>query len=412
MQLNRKPRTCGVFYFSFWGFLATLPLNNIKNLHFEYNILNLADNITYSGVMRASYTYLSDGTKLSVTDANGTGYDYLGSLTYSKSGNLRTLESTDFSRGRIVKSGNSTTPYYYIADHLGSTRVILDNSQNVLWRSDYYPYGTLHNSGNSYPITIPNRYTFSGKEEQTTGTLDLLDFGARDYDRTLCRWLQQDPLSSKYPGISQYVYCVNNPVKYVDPDGRFPVWAIVGAAVDYGFQVYNNYQKGNTGYDAWVGNVDFVDVGLSVINPMGKFKVAKTLLVEGTKAVIDITVNEGVNVNTNVEEVATKTVVNTVVDLGVGIVTDAGSKKAVQNVNKEVSTANQKLKTAERQAQRSPNSTKKAENVSNAQSNAQAARNKQVRTQMLNSTVGKAPNATQQAATTATEIIRKEYEER
>ncbi len=204
---------------------GNLSFDGRKNLHFEYNILNLADNITSSGVMRASYTYLSDGTKLSVTDANGTGYDYLGSLTYSKSGNLRTLESTDFSRGRIVKSGNSTTPYYYIADHLGSTRVILDNSQNVLWRSDYYPYGTLHNSGNSYPITIPNRYTFSGKEEQTTGTLALLDFGARLYDRTLCRWMTQDPLSSKYPGISQYVYCINNPVRFIDLDGMDPIYA-------------------------------------------------------------------------------------------------------------------------------------------------------------------------------------------
>ncbi len=71
MPINLNPRTFGVFYFSFWGFLATLPLKNIKNLHFEYNILNFADNITSSGVMRASYTYLSDGTKLSVTDANG-----------------------------------------------------------------------------------------------------------------------------------------------------------------------------------------------------------------------------------------------------------------------------------------------------------------------------------------------------
>ena len=136
------------------------------------------------------------------------------------------------------------------------------------------------------------------------------------------------------------------------------------------------------------------------MNPTGKFKVAKTLLVEGTQAVVDLTANEGVNVNTNVKEVATKTIVNTVVDVKAGKITDAGSKKAVQNSKKEVATANQRLKSAERQADRSPNSPKKAEIVKNAQSNLQSARNKQVRTQMLNSTVGKAPNATHSAANT------------
>lgn len=82
----------------------------------------------------------------------------------------------------------------------------------------------------------------------------------------------------------------------------------------------------------------------------------------------------------------------------------------MQTRGREVATANQKLKTAERQAQRSPNSTKKAENVNNAQSNVQSARNKQVRTQMLNSTVGKAPNATQQGATTITNKALKDEE--
>ena len=126
---------------------------------------------------------------------------------------------------------------------------------------------------------------------------------------------------------------------------------------------------------------------------------------EATKATIDITTNDGVNVNTDIQDVATKTVVNTVVDMGVGKVTDAGSTKAVQNANKEMSVANKQLKTAERQADRSPNSTKKAENVNNAQSNVQSARNKQVQTQMLNSTVGRAPNAIQQGASTATNRI-------
>lgn len=63
-------------------------------------------------------------------------------------------------------------------------------------------------------------------------------------------------------------------------------------------------------------------------------------------------------------------------------------------------------------AQGSPNSTKKAENVNTANSNVQTARNKEVATKMLNSTVGQAPNAVQQVAKTITDRIQKDEERR
>lgn len=44
--------------------------------------------------------------------------------------------------------------------------------------------------------------------------------GSRYYNPATALWLGVDPLASKYPGVSPYVYCVSNPVKYVDPDGR------------------------------------------------------------------------------------------------------------------------------------------------------------------------------------------------
>ena len=48
----------------------------------------------------------------------------------------------------------------------------------------------------------------------------LLDFGARFYDPSTAIFLQQDPLAEKYYNISPYAYCANNPVNFVDPDGR------------------------------------------------------------------------------------------------------------------------------------------------------------------------------------------------
>ena len=65
------------------------------------------------------------------------------------------------------------------------------------------------------------RYTFSGKErDEETG---YSYFGARYYHPTLSIWLSVDPMSDKYPGVSPYVYCANNPVRLVDPNGR-DVW--------------------------------------------------------------------------------------------------------------------------------------------------------------------------------------------
>ena len=48
----------------------------------------------------------------------------------------------------------------------------------------------------------------------------LLDFGARFYDPAAAIFLQQDPLAEKYYNISPYAYCANNPVNFVDPDGK------------------------------------------------------------------------------------------------------------------------------------------------------------------------------------------------
>ena len=47
-------------------------------------------------------------------------------------------------------------------------------------------------------------------------------YGARYYDRAGQRFISVDPLASKYPGWSPYVYTLGNPVKYVDPDGAQP----------------------------------------------------------------------------------------------------------------------------------------------------------------------------------------------
>ncbi|MGD9494459.1 MAG: RHS repeat-associated core domain-containing protein [Bacteroidales bacterium] len=62
------------------------------------------------------------------------------------------------------------------------------------------------------------RYTFSAKELDDETQYSY--FGARYYDSDLSVWLSVDPLSDKYPNLSSYAYCANNPVMLVDPDGN------------------------------------------------------------------------------------------------------------------------------------------------------------------------------------------------
>jgi RHS repeat-associated protein len=167
--------------------------------------------------------------------------------------------------GRINKTNTGYEITYFITDHLGSTRVITDANGSIKEQNDYYPFGKKHENPNL--MTSTNRWGFSGKEKQTTSDINYMDFGSRMYDDFLGRWFTHDPMAEEYYPLSPYAYCGNNPVISIDTDGEF-FWIVVAvvviyAAVDYGVQVYNNYQKGYTGSKAWFGEIDFVDVALS-----------------------------------------------------------------------------------------------------------------------------------------------------
>ena len=68
------------------------------------------------------------------------------------------------------------------------------------------------------------RYTFSGKERDEESGFSY--FGSRYYNSAYSIWMSVDPMSDKYPNMSPYAYCGNNPVKCVDPRGEEigPIW--------------------------------------------------------------------------------------------------------------------------------------------------------------------------------------------
>ncbi|MFA6878805.1 MAG: RHS repeat-associated core domain-containing protein, partial [Bacteroidales bacterium] len=85
----------------------------------------------------------------------------------------------------------------------------------------YYSFGKSMTTGNTYPTTSSNRWKYNGKETQTTGEVNWLDYGARMYDEVIGRWIKPDPMSEKYFFQSPYVYVRNSPIVYVDPTGMY-----------------------------------------------------------------------------------------------------------------------------------------------------------------------------------------------
>ena len=189
-------------------------------LNLRYNDLNLIEKVMRGDTIVAKYSYLSDGTKLSATDSAGNGLYYSGSLVYSKHGSALTMESCAFTGGRFVATATGVEARYFVTDHLGSVRAVVNDDGEVLERNDYYPFGSRWDDG----LLSDNRYRYNGKEAQAFLNNPYLDYGARQYDSDGAIWLGKDPLSEKYYPISPYVFCLGNPILYKDPTGLAPIY--------------------------------------------------------------------------------------------------------------------------------------------------------------------------------------------
>lgn len=211
---------------------------------------------------------------------------------------------------------------YYLTDHLGSVRVTVNERGDVAGWDDYYPFGLqmpgrTQNIGNEH-----DDVKFTGHELEQQGGLGLYYAQARMYDPAIGRFLSVDPMAASFPSWSSYVYAVNNPLIYIDPDGRAPwlVGAVVGAAVEATSQVVTNMAQGQSFSDA-VTNIDAGKVGVATAAgaASGGLSVVKGLAT-GVKVAgsVAINVGEGAVQNTLSGEEVTLNSIATDVVFGVG----------------------------------------------------------------------------------------------
>ena len=141
--------------------------------------------------------------------------------------------------------------FYYHPDHLGSSSYITNLDGEVVQHIEYVPFGEVFIEERNNTWNTP--YLFNAKEyDEETG---MYYYGARYYEPRISLWMSTDPLHENYPNISSYVYCINNPIKLVDPNGAEThvaqnedgTYRVIGGVLnkDRNIYVYSKDKNGN-----------------------------------------------------------------------------------------------------------------------------------------------------------------------
>jgi RHS repeat-associated protein len=172
--------------------VSSIAVNNQYIIDYDYDA---SGERVYSGMGNSSKIYINSFTSnpLTIIDSNDNVTHYI----YGPKG--------------IVAKRNESLTYYLLKDHLGSTRVVMNENNQAISSYDYDAWGNPMNS----TVSEESAYRYTGREyDDETG---LHNFRARLYDSALMRFFQVDPAEQF---ASPYGYCGNNPIGLVDPDGN------------------------------------------------------------------------------------------------------------------------------------------------------------------------------------------------
>jgi RHS repeat-associated protein len=228
-----------------------------------YNHLNLPTKIIITGGT-ITYNYNVLGQKVSKTVSNNnptttSNTEYLGGFQYNN-GVLQYIPTAEgYVKNTVVNGANTYDYIFNYTDHLGNIRLsygIAPGTQQltIFEENNYYPFGLKHATYNYQLKTIENlkdvpslnttsdskaavtidpdpignlqiiknsgyQYKYNGKELQEELGLNMYDYGARNYDPAIGRWMSVDPLAENSRRWTLYNYAYNNPIYFIDPDG-------------------------------------------------------------------------------------------------------------------------------------------------------------------------------------------------
>lgn len=288
---------------------------NKKIAKIQYNLLNLPNRLQWTNGNATSYLYSADGIKRRVTHQTASGYvgvpmgslvpltasqiaqttttDYCGNVIYENGVLSRILTE----EGYITLSGTTPTYHYYLKDHQGNNRVVMSQSGVVEQVNHYYPFGGLFAEGID---TSKQAYKYNGKELDRKHGLNWYDYQARMKDEW---WFTGvDPFCEKYYSMSPYTYCFNNPVRFIDPNGK-DGWDVLGGILhSVGSNLSLGFMSANTQFVSSANDYNIGrDIGDMISVAMGTIEFivgggeavgggAATVLTAGSSSLISVPV--------------------------------------------------------------------------------------------------------------------------
>ena len=142
----------------------------------------------------------------------------------------------------VTSNNNAELLRYIYKDHLGSWTTLTDDAGTILQEMSYDAWGNIRVPGmwtnGSYSGLILYDRGFTGHEHLFS--FGLINMNGRMYDPVMSSFLSVDNYVQQpdfSQGFNRYAYCLNNPLRYVDPDGEFFTWSIN----QYGFSIGLNF---------------------------------------------------------------------------------------------------------------------------------------------------------------------------
>jgi RHS repeat-associated protein len=134
--------------------------------------------------------------------------------------------------GYVTPTANGYRYVYNYVDNLGSIRLSYTDADGngtisqseIIEENNYRPFGLkmrgFNTSISSLGNSVAQHYKYNGKELSEEFGLNTYDFGARNYNPDLGRWMNLDPLADNYANITPFAFVVNMPLVAIDPDGK------------------------------------------------------------------------------------------------------------------------------------------------------------------------------------------------
>ena len=231
------------------------------------------NNVEWNGSQMTKYgrnTYEYDGNNYRVfkqtpTEKTYYNYDGSGNLRFERRG--RTEINYIYDAGGIqgmkvtVPTDDPSTYYasnefYYVKDSLGNIRVILDKSGNIMVEYNYDAWGNFVaekvRKASIGSVTVDlvslNAFTYRGYYyDKESGLYYLIN---RYYDPVTGRFISPDDVGyldfESFFGTNRYAYCLDDPVNYIDPEGKFAITSfvislVVGIVIGFGTKVLEDY---------------------------------------------------------------------------------------------------------------------------------------------------------------------------